>query len=220
MAGFGGCNQYHANWAVEGASLTLGAIGATRKSCGTTVDDAESTYLGALQAATGFAVAGTGLTITSSSGITLEYQAAGGPPSSPAPTAVPTPEASSAAPSPGASAAVTGDIVGSWQMTEFAGTELPGGLLDVSIIFAADGTFSGNGGCNDYSGSWKLEGTKLAMSDLVPATGGTCDATTQSIEQGYFTLIPYLDSATITDGKLTLLSSFAPTSTFVFEPAT
>ncbi len=90
----------------------------------------------------------------------------------------------------------------------------------MSITFAADGTFSGNGGCNDYSGSWKLEGTKLAMSDLVPGTGGTCDATSQSIEQGYFTLIPYLDSATITDGKLTLLSSFAPTSTFVFEPAT
>ncbi len=105
-------------------------------------------------------------------------------------------------------------------MTEYAGQALPGGLLDISITFAADGTFAGNGGCNDFTGSWTLDGTKLALKDVVPATGGTCDSTTSSLEQGFLSLLPFLDTAEIkADGTLSMVSVLAGNTGFTFAPA-
>jgi heat shock protein HslJ len=104
-------------------------------------------------------------------------------------------------------------------MTELMGTALPAGFLKITLDIAADGTLTGNGGCNAYSAKWSLSGTTLTLTDLVTNTGGTCDATTQGLEQSYFSVIPYLGMVTVTDRKLVLGSSISPSVTFTFEPA-
>ncbi len=227
VAGFGGCNQYHATWTADGTSLTVGPTGSTHKACSTTVDDAEQTFLGTLQAAGTYALDLSTLTIDASDGSSLVFQAVGGPAPSPETTVAPS-AGSSTEPSPGASAAaspsasgvVVGSIVGSWQMTEYAGQALPGGLLDISITFAADGTFTGNGGCNDYTGSWTLAGTTIALKELAPSTGGTCDSTASSLEQGFLSLLPFMDTAEIkADGTLSMVSKLAGNTGFTFAPA-
>ena len=236
VTGSGGCNDYFGPYTVDGESLAIGPLAATRASCGDDVDASEARYLRALEAAASFVISGTDLAISTEDGTTLEFAAQAGP--GPQPTATPavTPEASapavtpqasapavtpraSTAPSPGASGAVGGSIVGSWKLTSYIDSDLPAGLLNIDVTFAADGTFSGFGGCNDYSGSWSLDGTSLAMSGFESASSGSCDDTTQSLEQGYFSLVPFLDTAEVAaDGTLKLTASLADTS-FEFEPA-
>jgi heat shock protein HslJ len=195
-------------------------------SCGEIADDLERTYLGALESAIGFAISGTDLVISTAADLTLEFSTSTGPvepietpvTASPAPTPAVTAEPSvTASPAP-SGAVVTADIVGSWQMTSYAGTPLPAGMLTIDITFAEDGTFGGFGGCNDYSGEWSLDGTRLSISGFTPASTETCDQITLGLEQGYFGLLPFLDTAEVgADGTLRMASSFAPQQGFVFE---
>ncbi len=54
----------------------------------------------------------------------------------------------------------------------------------------------------------------------MPATGGTCDSTASGLEQGYFSLLPFLDTAEIkADGTLSMVSALAGGTGFTFEPA-
>ena len=88
-----------------------------------------------------------------------------------------------------------------------------------TVIVEADGSLTGNGGCNAYKATWSLSGSTLALGNLVTDTGATCDATTQGIEQSYFSVIPYLDTAKVVDGKLVLGSSLSSSISFTFAPA-
>ncbi len=219
VTGSGGCNRYRGPYAVDGESLSAGPLVSTRMSCGATADDLERTYLGALEAAVGFAISGTDLVISTSNDVTLGFSTSSGPvePTETPVTSTPSPEPSVAATPVPSGAVVAGDIVGSWKLTSYAGTALPGGMLNIDITFAEDGTFGGFGGCNDFSGEWALEGTKLSVSGFTPATSGTCDQMTAGLEQGFFGLMPFIDTAVIgADGSLSLASSFAPQQGFVF----
>lgn len=223
VTGSGGCNRYTGPYTVDGESISVGPLAATRMSCGTTADDLERTYLGALEAASGFAIAGTDLVIATTMDLTLEFSTSAGPvepTESTEPPVVPSPTPTVAA-TPAPSGSVTaGDIVGSWQMTSYAGTPLPGGILNIDITFADDGTFGGFGGCNDFSGEWSLDGTRLALTGFTAATSGACDQMTAGLEQGFFSLLPFIDSAELgADGTLSLASAFAPQQSFVFARA-
>ena len=76
---------------------------------------------------------------------------------------------------------------------------------------------TGSGGCSDYAGTYTLTGTALKLA-VLPTTQKTCDPTTSAMEQGIVSVLPYVDSATIADGKLTLTSSTVGFS-IVFQPA-
>ncbi len=213
LTGSGGCNRFVGDYTTDGDTLSVGPLAATRMSCGQVADDLETTFLGALEAASGFAISGTDLVVSTTNDVTLEFSTVSGPVEpieTPAATPVPQPTQGAAA----------GDIVGSWQMTSYAGSTLPGNMLAIDITFADDGTFGGFGGCNDYSGQWSLDGTRLSISGLDFASSGTCDQITQGLETGYFSLLPFLDTAEVgDDGSLSLLSGIAGNQGFVFAPA-
>ena len=231
VTGSGGCNTYSATYTVSGDTLAIGPVAATRTTCATHVNDTESAFFTALEGAATFAINGADLTITAKDGSTLEFQVQGGPPPSPAasaaataePTAAASPAGTAAAtaePSPGDSPAATGGIVGSWNMTEFVGAStdiLPG--FKASIAFAADGTFTGFAGCNDFSGTYALTGTTIALSGIDHASTGTCDSVSQQFEASFFQLVPLLNTATITDGKLVLSGAMMSGQGVTYEAA-
>ncbi len=62
LSGSGGCNTFAGAYTVDGATLTVGPLAATRAICDG-ASDTEDAYLDALQAATGWAVEGGTLTI-------------------------------------------------------------------------------------------------------------------------------------------------------------
>jgi heat shock protein HslJ len=225
ISGSGGCNRFMGPYSVDGENLSIGPLAATRMACGDEVGDLESRYLGALEAAFGFVISGQDMVISTAADGTLEFSTSAGPAeptetpaASEAPVATEAPLATDV-PEPSA-VVVAGDIVGSWTMTSYAGSTLPGNMLSIDITFADDGTFSGFGGCNDYSGQWTLDGTTLAVSGFESASSGTCDQITQGLETGYFSLLPFLDTAEVgADGSLSVASSFAPEQGFVFARA-
>ena len=213
VSGSGGCNGYDSTYTIDGDSISIAPVAATRMACAPEANESESSFFAAMEGATSFTVSGSDLVIATVDGSSLEFSTSTGATPSATPSTVP------ASGEPGTSAAPAGSIVGSWQMTEMMGMALPGGMLDIDITFADDGTFSGNGGCNEYTGTWSLSGTTLTLGSLVLGTGATCDATTQGIEQSFFNVITFLDTAEVTDGKLVLGSQFSSSVTFAFEAA-
>ncbi|MCY7419699.1 MAG: META domain-containing protein [Chloroflexi bacterium] len=100
-------------------------------------------------------------------------------------------------------------------LTEMAGTAVAPDA-GITITIAADGGLSGFGGCNGYSAS----GSTIAMKDLTPGANiGTCDTTTQGLQDAYFSLVPFLDTATATDGTLSIVSALAGGTGFTFVAA-
>ena len=217
LTGNGGCNDYNGTYTVGGDSLTVSALSTTRKACDLATSGIERLFLDGLQSATSFLVAGSQLTIRGVDGsiLVLWSSAAGPSPSAaPLPTIEPLP---SGGPVPSALPPSAGSIVGTWQMVQFGGTALPAGILNVTVTFGSDGTVTGNGGCNDFSGTYTLNGTKLALA-VLPTTQKTCDTTTAAMEQGLMQILPYVDSATLANGQLTLGSSVVGFEV-VFAPA-
>jgi heat shock protein HslJ len=97
---------------------------------------------------------------------------------------------SSAAGSPGAagSPAMTATLEGTtWQLTGYVGPA--GNLLPVPAAVSASATFSagtvsGNAGCNEYSGSYTVDGDKLTIGQ-VAATKKACGPAETALETAY-----------------------------------
>jgi heat shock protein HslJ len=215
--GNGGCNDYNATYTAEGADgLTVSGLSATRKACDLSTSGIEALFLDGLQAATNFSIANDQLTIRTASG-DLVFAAGATlptPSGAPLPTIEPLP---SGGPVPSMVPPGAGSIVGTWQLIEMAGQAIPPSVISVIVTFSADGKVTGNGGCNDFGGTYTLEGTKIALA-MAPTTTKTCDATRSAMEQGVMAILPYVDDATVADGQLTLASSGMGFSV-VFAPA-
>lgn len=60
-----------------------------------------------------------------------------------------------------------------WQMQSHQGNDaLPG--TEVTAVFAADGSLSGNSGCNNFSTSYTVDGNSLTVNDAIAATMMAC----------------------------------------------
>lgn len=83
-------------------------------------------------------------------------------------------------------ARATDELVGSYTVTGINnGKEAVVGTAETSkanITFAADGTVSGNTGCNSFSGSYTLDGSSLEIDPDVAATMMACEDASQQVE--------------------------------------
>ncbi|MGI3004096.1 META domain-containing protein [Shewanella carassii] len=96
-------------------------------------------------------------------------------------------------------------LEGSWHVESILGQP----TIDYSpaqLVFADDGKLSGNNSCNNFFGTYSLEGQKLK---LVPA-GSTMKACVDALmaqEQLVMQVLPQVVKGEIQDGKLLLLGS-------------
>lgn len=116
--------------------------------------------------------------------------------------------AGSAAPSTaGASAAAGSGLEGTlWQLTEYVG---PNGnavpvpqAVAASASFAA-GTVSGNAGCNDYTGSYTVDGEKLTIGPLA-ATRKACGPAESAVETAFLAVMGNVATYSINGDSLEL----------------
>ncbi len=84
------------------------------------------------------------------------------------------------------------DAVGS----VIAGTE-------VTLVLAEDGSFTGNGGCNQLNGTYAVEGDTLALSSIA-STKMTCGADVDEQEQAYIASLEATDSYAVAGNQLAL----------------
>jgi heat shock protein HslJ len=128
-------------------------------------------------------------------------------------TGSPSPAAGGAGGGASATAPLTNpDLVG----TDWALGDLPGQVLaDVrpTIAFSGDGTVSGSGGCNTFSGSYTVDGSNLTFGPLV-STQKACEDAISNLEAAYLAALQATTAYEITDAGELNLTSGSTTLTF------
>jgi heat shock protein HslJ len=83
---------------------------------------------------------------------------------------------------------VTGDLAGtSWKITGVnTGSALVSSALteSLTIDFGTEGSVTGNGGCNNFKGTYELEGGTITFSEFASTMKG-CDAEVMEMEDKY-----------------------------------
>ena len=123
------------------------------------------------------------------------------------------PAASAGSSAAGGSPAAGGpQLVGTaWALGDFPGQV----LADVrpTVAFSGDGTVTGSGGCNDFNGTYTVDGSKLTFGPLA-ATKKACADAVNTLETAYMTALQATTSYEVTsDSKLKLTG---PTATLTF----
>jgi heat shock protein HslJ len=147
VTGASGCNTFSASYTVDGARLTIGAIGGTKVACAPPVMAVETAYVKALATVTSYEIGQSGLLVlTARDSRLLVY----------------------------VEQAQT--VVGSWAVTGYlkpdanaSSSVLPG--TKVTAKFDSGGTVSGSGGCNTYNGDYVIRGAAISIGE--PGTVGT-----------------------------------------------
>ena len=149
------CNTYNAGYtATETGDLAIDPINATRMSCGDAQDAFESSYLDGLQGAIGWGTQIGKLTLFGAAEVVF------GDGSAP-------------------DATLTGQ---EWSLVTIGGAPIPGS--GITATFGEDGTVTGSGGCNDYTGPYTVDGESLSVGPLA-ATRMSCGPVTDDLERTY-----------------------------------
>jgi len=203
--GFGGCNQVFGDYAVDGSTMTVAGLAATRRFCDPDLMDREALFIAILTDASGFAIAGEELTIVASDGAELIFSTG-----DTGPVATPTPEPQETP------AVVSGELVGpTWVLDTLMGQSMSA-FIRITIAFGADGTLAGSGGCNDYTGTYTVDGGTISIAGITTGTE-ECDATIKGIQDGLLQVVPFIDGWSIVDGGLSLDSSFGIETTWTAQ---
>jgi len=132
------------------------------------------------------------------------------------------PSASAAGAGAGGSAAAGGSpAAGGPQLvgTAWALGDLPGQVLaDVrpTIAFSGDGTVTGSGGCNDFNGTYTVDGSKLTFGPLA-STKKACADAVNSLETAYMTALQATTAYEITSDAKLKLTAGTTTLTFAVQ---
>lgn len=169
-AGSSGCNDYHGPYTIDGSEIVFGQIASTVKVCGDAAMIVESNYIQALSYVARFGVRDTGLLFVS-------------PPGAPLLAYAPKP---------------TGSIVGDWTVAAYQNAQgaivPPQDGVPLTTTFKADGTLSGNDGCNDFSASYTIEGPRIVITGL-SGTRAACSSEDLSDQETQF--LAMLQASTI-----------------------
>ncbi len=77
-------------------------------------------------------------------------------------------------------------------------------LMVPASILMADGVATGSGGCNDFSGSYTLDGATLSFADEMARTLRSCAPEAEVVEDAYLSALADITSWAISEGRLEL----------------
>lgn len=77
----------------------------------------------------------------------------------------------------------------------------------VATLLLADGVASGSAGCNQFSGSYTLDGSSLSIAPEMAQTMMACDPAIQAVEDAYVALLPTTASWQSAEAGLQLLDA-------------
>lgn len=183
VSGSGGCNAYGGDYTLEGGSLSIGDVFSTKMACiDPTASQNESAFLAALATVQTWGIADAKLVLSGPQGtdpLVFESQGPVAPP--------------------------TGLVGPTWVITKVGEADMP---LDAGITATFDdtGTVFGSGGCNEYSGSYGLDGDLLTFGGLA-TTEMACEAPVGPREASFYQAVAVVAGWQIVDGELELLDS-------------
>ena len=189
VSGNAGCNSYNGSYTVNGGSIIFGPIVSTKMACPEAQMAVETAYLAALGTAATWSIGTDGrLSISGPDGKAALVF------------------------DPAAGLAGT-----SWMLTQQDGKPVAAGVT-VTARFGADGNVSGSGGCNNYNGSYTVDGGSITIGSLA-STEMACPEPQMAVETAYLAALGKATAWTIdSEGKLSLTGADAKLS-LVFTSA-
>jgi heat shock protein HslJ len=179
FAGSTGCNRIMGTYTQDGSSLTFASGPMTLKACEGPVAAQEAAVVAALPLVASFTQDGS-LVLQDAEGATLLTYAPG---------------LSTLA---GTSWQATGINNGKEAVVGMDGTE------QVTLVFGADGTVSGSGGCNTYSGPYTTTGTDQLTIGTLASTMKACEEQVMETEQMFFAALENVATYQLEGNTLTL----------------
>ena len=160
VSGSAGCNVYNAPVTISGATIKVGTAATTMMACDADRTALEQAYLGNLAKAATFTATSDTLTMFDSAGKSILVY----------------------------SAAAANPLEGSWNVTGYNNGKQavvsPVAGSKLTAIFTAD-QVSGAAGCNDYSGTYTLDGTTLKIGPLASTMRACADEAVNVQEQQF-----------------------------------
>lgn len=193
VSGSSGCNRYSAGYEVQGSSLTFSPIAGTRMACEPPASTIEDEYLARLGRVRSYSIAGDRLTLApSGAGAALVFRALD-------------PEDA---------------IAGSWEVINYYRSDAVVSVITGTTITARfdDGTISGNTGCNEYSGSYEVDGRSITIGPLRTTRRACVDAAAGGQESDYLAALELARSFSLDGSNLTLLRE-GGTIAVIYAPA-
>ncbi|MCA9980784.1 MAG: META domain-containing protein, partial [Anaerolineales bacterium] len=93
-----------------------------------------------------------------------------------------------------------------WVLESLNGEPVADGVR-VTLQLEDDGSMGGNGGCNQYFGTYTLEGDSLTFGEGIGSTMMACEGPGGEVEAAYLSLLPQVASYQIEGGSLSLLDA-------------
>ncbi|QLQ05518.1 MAG: META domain-containing protein [Anaerolineae bacterium] len=195
LSGTAGCNRYTTSYTIDGNNITIAMPASTMMMCAEPegVMEQEQAYLAALPQAATFQIREDRLEIRDAGGALLaSYMAASEglvgnttPPAEPV-TLVSNPW-----------------VLSSVGASEVSLTALEGGQVTMTL---ARGQVNGSAGCNNYMGSYQVDGNQLTFSPLA-STKRMCAEGVMAVEQAFLAALEKTASYEIHDAQLVLLAA-------------
>jgi len=187
LGGSAGCNHYGADYATDGANLTIEPAIRTEMYCSEPkgIMEQEDRYLGLLANVTSYCVEGDRLILTDREGADLlAFEQAAQKPDLPL--------------------AGTDWVLDGYSTGGDAVSSLVNGTT-ISAKFAPDGNVTGNAGCNHYGGQYILDGANLSVSSLYSTLMYCGEPGVMEQEAKYLDLLANVSSYRVEGDRLTLL---------------
>jgi len=177
--GGSGCNTFTGPYTISADEIVFGILATTRKVCDDAVMLLESNYLDALSFVARFGVRDTGLLLVNAPGAPLLAYVQ----------------------------APVRTLDGSWTVTAIQNQQgaiiapVEGSTLDTT--FFADGTLSGNDGCNDFTGTYVADGPRIVIGGLAGTRAACSGETLADQEEQFLAALQTSTMWTTTDTELT-----------------
>ena len=175
-----GCNAFSGSYEVDGSKLRFGALAGTNKACGGPAEDVSREVTTALARVRAYEIRADQLHMKDAGGETVLSYVAGMP-----------------------------GVEGDWTVISVLYDDAIRSVVvdtDLTADFSADGTVSGNTGCNSFRGDYTLEGEKLRVGPLT-ATEDACPTTEASEQEaGYLAALESAVRIEQAGPELTLLN--------------
>lgn len=158
-SGTSGCNNFFGPYEVDGNSITIGPLGATLMACPGPLGEQEFGYLAALGSAETYEISGDTLTLSDGEGEVVATFTVGEPLSLTGVTWIATGVNNGRG---GVQSVVIGN--------------------EITAVFGEDGSLSGSAGCNNYSGTYEVDGENMTIGPLA-VTQMFCEQPEGTMEQ-------------------------------------
>jgi len=199
LGGSGGCNTYFGSYTVSGQQMTISKVGSTQKACEQAVMDKETQYLQQLSTVNAYNLSNSKLELAyANSKNTMTFIPGSGG------------TGQGGTGGTGAATSLPPDILQATWTLQYFNTDAQSAGQDVSgdnitIKFEADGTLSGSGGCNTYSGTYTVSNQQMTIGQNLVSTRIACEQAVMDRESLYFRLLPTVNAYQVTNGNLELL---------------